>query len=115
MATIPDFSETELDVIRQTLRERYGHEVDMQLVESEIRLHKTDRELTLCPGVYWTEKDCHFIVLKTGQQNYRCRFFYRVSEEYATGIDEYNDILDCIISLLRAEADHESKRQQDTA
>lgn len=107
--TIPDFTESERWVVSSTLKERYGKEIETQDVETEIRLFPDDRELTVCPGIYWEdESGCHFIVSKTGESRYRCMFFYRVLRRYGTGKDEYDNLGDCVIALLRVQADHDS-------
>ena len=36
--------------------------------------------------------------------------FYKVTEEYGTGVMEYADMADCIIALLQTQADHHSQR-----
>lgn len=115
MSSIPEFTDTELGVVQQTLKERYGHEIETQLADSDIRLHSTDRELTLCPAIYWKVDDCHFIILKTGETAFRCQFFYSVREEYGTGVREYDDILDCVVSLLRTQSDHSVERNNSAA
>jgi len=104
---IPEFTKTEITTIETTLAERYGEPVEIQLADTEIRLDSYVRELTSCPAVYWKAGKCNFLVIKTGQQTYRCQFFYSVRHEYGTGIKEYNDLLDCLVSLLRVQADHE--------
>nr|WP_296917071.1 hypothetical protein [Thiocapsa sp.] len=44
MATIPDITDTEQWVLRTTLRERYGRDLELQLADAEIRLHASDCE-----------------------------------------------------------------------
>jgi len=65
---IPDFNDTELWVIRE--------EVDIQNAATELRLDPSDRELTLCPVVYWKEQ--------AGEKIYRNQFFYNVRDQYDT-------------------------------
>jgi len=42
------------------------------------------------------------------------QFFYRIHQQYGTGIEEYDEIEDCIISLLRVQADHTRNSQQES-
>ena len=106
---IPDFNDAERWVVAGALKERYGKDIETQDVETEIRLLPDDRELTACPGLYWEDDDgCHFIVSKAGEGRYRCMFFYRVLRRYGTGQVEYDNLGDCMISLLRVQADHAS-------
>ncbi len=111
MSTIPDFTESELWTVRSALRERYGRPIDPELAESEIRRDPDARELTTCPALYWKEQGCAFLIMKTAAQVFRCQFFYSVREQYGTGIEEFDDLGDCVLTLLRVQADHESRRQ----
>lgn len=110
MSKIPPFTDAERDVVTQAVRERYGKEVEVQPVDAEIRMYPDDRELTEVPGLYWAERGCQFIIFKVGEGRYRCQFFYSVREQYGTGRNEYDDILDCVVTLLRVQADHEVQR-----
>jgi hypothetical protein len=114
MRGVADLTDNEMWTIQSTLRERYGHDVEVELADSEIRLQPTDRELTTCPIAYWTHDDCNFVVIKTGEKSYRGQFFYRLHQQYGTGIDEYDDLAECMVSLLQAQADHERTRKQDS-
>lgn len=115
MASIADFTDNETWVVEQTLRERYGRSIPVEAADSEIRLHPTDRELTLCPILYWEAGGCHFVIIKTGDKRYRCQFFYRVHEQYGTGVDEYDDLAECAVSLLQSQTDHERRQAQPSA
>ncbi|MDA8383300.1 MAG: hypothetical protein M0037_09615 [Betaproteobacteria bacterium] len=107
---IPDFSDAELWVINSALKERYGHAVEVQLADSELRLYPEDRELTVCPTVYWNERGAGFVLCKVAESRYRCYFFYSVREQFGTGRDDYDDLAECVTTLLRLQADHEQKR-----
>ena len=111
MTSISDFSDTEKWVVRSALDERWGHgTVELQLADVEVRLSASDRELTSCPAVYWEAQGCHFVLIKTGEQRYRSQFYYAGHEQYGTGIDEYSDLSECVLTLLRMQADHELAR-----
>ncbi len=114
MHKIDDFSDSEIWTIETTLKERYGEPRQIELAESEIRLHPTDREVTLCPVVYWEDQDCHFVICKTGDRRYRCQFFYRIHQQFGTGVEEYDDLAECTVSLLQAQADYERERRSET-
>lgn len=106
MNTIPEYTTAEIDAIKATLQQRYGKSIGIELVDTELRLDLGSSDLTQCPAVYWQVGRCNFVVSKTGIDCYRCQFFYGVNKQFGTGIDEYNDIAECVISLLRAHADH---------
>ena len=113
MQEVPDISDSETWVIRTTLRERYQEDVELQIADSEIRLRPSDRTLTSCPVWYWQHGECHFIIFKTGTRKYRSQFFYRPYQQYGTGKREYDDIAECTVALLQAQADHEAKERGD--
>jgi hypothetical protein len=108
MSGIPDFSDSELWIINTSLQELFGVPIELQLAETEMRLDKGKTELMPCPTVYWEADNCHFVVVKTGDRKYRCQFFYRIHQMYGTGVDEYDDLTECVVSLLQVQADHHS-------
>lgn len=111
MSNIPNITETELWTIKSSLDERWGKDaITPEQVDVEARLDPSDRELTDCPAVYWQQDDCHFVIMKTADQAYRTQFYYGNREQFGTGIREYDDIAECVISLLRLQADYESTR-----
>ena len=105
MSTIEDYTDSELWLIKSTLKERYGKDVDIQLADIELRLNPYATELTPCPAAYWEDEGCHFIVCKSGDSRYRCQFYYRVHQMYGTGVEEYDDLSECIVTLLQVQAD----------
>lgn len=110
MSKVPDFTDTERDVVAQTVKERFGKVVEVQAADAEIRMYQDDRQLTDVPLLYWKERSCQFVIFKVGESRYRNQFFYSVREQFGTGRDEYNDIFDCVVTLLRVQADHEAQR-----
>jgi len=107
MTKIPDFTQSETWTIESTLKERWGKDnaIELQFADTEIRLHLGDRETTNCPAIIWQHEGCNYIIFKSGIQNYRCQFFYKGYQQYGTGVYEYDDIGDCIISLLQVQSD----------
>lgn len=108
--TIPDFTPTERGIVEELLRQRYGHDVPLELADSDPRPDPSARELTSCPTFYWTERGAHFVVFKTAEAQYRNQFFYSVNEQFGTGRADYNDIGECVGVLLKLQADHEKER-----
>ena len=105
MSAIDDFTESELWIINTTLEERYGKPMDLQLADIELRLNPYATELTPCPAAFWEHEKCKFIVCKTGPTRYRCQFYYRVHKMYGTGVEEYDDLSECMVTLLQVQAD----------
>ena len=102
MNDIPDLTDVELWGIQSTVNERWkDQQVQLELADVELQLGKESSELTGCPAVFWHVKDCDFIVVKTGSQRFRCHFFYdKDLDQYGTGITEFDDIAECIVTLL---------------
>jgi hypothetical protein len=103
----PDFTESELWTLRQTLKERYGRDVSVDLGDAEIRLHPDDRTLAVRPVAVWRERGASFAIMKVDDNRFRAQFFYRGFQQYGTGQDEYDDFLKCVVTLLQVQSDHE--------
>lgn len=114
MNEIPDITDTERWIVETTLKERYGDQVpELQFADAEIRLSPADRDLSTCPVFIWEAEGCHFVIFKTGERRYRCQFFYRAYQQYGTGVHEYDDLTECTVSLLQAQADHAARERGD--
>ena len=114
MAEIPDITDSERWIVQTTLRERYGRDLETQMADAEIRLHPSDRELSACPVIVWQDDEgCHFVIFKTGDRRYRCQFFYRIHQQMGTGVNEYDDLSECAVSLLQAQADFVAQERGD--
>jgi hypothetical protein len=104
---ITDFSAAQQEFVAKLLAQRYTKQVELQLADSELQLDLLSEELTVCPTLYWNERGAHFVVYKTGEERYRCQFFYSETEQFGTGHDEYDDIEKCVVTLLQVQSDHE--------
>ena len=100
MTSIPDYTTDEIKIVSDTLAERYGKSVAVELADVELRLNPEDRTLTTCPALYWEDNECHFVVCKLGNNRFYCQFKR-----------EYHDLFDCVVTLLRVQADHQLKEQ----
>jgi hypothetical protein len=69
----PDFTKDEIRLIKDTLKERSGHEMELELADADMRLNPARSEKR-----------------------------------------RYDDLLDCVVSLLCAQADYELKEQGAT-
>ena len=110
MYEIADFSESEQWIIRTTLAERFREEVPMDLVTTEMRLNPMSSEMVECPAAYWQHEGCHFVLVKVGDGRYRAQFFYRVHRPFGTGIEEFGDLTECVVTLLQVQADHAAEQ-----
>ena len=110
---IPDIGDTERWVVESALRERYGKRVEAQLADVGLKLAPGDEQLTACPTLYWEERGAAFVITKVAEGRYRTMFFYPAElqgEQYGTGRAEFDDLFDCVTTVLRLQADHEKER-----
>jgi hypothetical protein len=106
----PNFTETERRVAETALRERYKTALPVEPIEAEMRLDPDSPVLTSCPALYWSARGAHFVVVKLASERFRSQFFYRDDQHYWTGRPEYESLIDCMLDILRAQADHERER-----
>lgn len=103
----PDFTAAEQELVARLLLRRYAKPVPLQLADSELQLDAASGELTLCPTLYWSEREAQFVVCKVADGRYRSQFFYSETEQYGTGRAEFNDLENCVTTLLQVQSDHE--------
>ena len=115
MSAIPDFTSSEEWKIQTTLAERYGAAPELQRADAEIRLSTSDRELTSCPVIIWQKNSCNFVIFKTGDRRYRSQFFYKPYKQFGTGVREYDDLSECTVASLQAQADQIAEERGDLA
>ena len=115
MVAIPEFSDSELWVLRSTLRERYGQAVEIHLADTEVRLDPSRTEVTECPAVFWKEREASFIICKLGENRFKNQFFYGPHEHYGTGRNEYDDLAECVTTILQVQSDDEREREGASA
>lgn len=92
------------------MKERYGKDIAIELADSELKLDPTSRQLTSCPTIFWQQRKANFVIFKFGDHQFKCIFYYRNYDQFGTGQDEYDDITECVTTLLQVQSDHE--RQQ---
>lgn len=108
-APAPDFTDLERDLVCELLYQRYLKPVWPELADSELQLDPASEDLTVCPTLYWSERGANFVVCKVAEQRYRCQFFYADADQYGTGHVDYVDLRNCVLTLLRIQADHEKQ------
>jgi hypothetical protein len=104
---VPDFTSAERERVATLLRRRYGEPVPVEEAEAELLLDPAQEATTSCPTLYWSARGAQFVVCKVGEARFRCQFFYTDADHYGTGRDEYADLEECTLTLLRVQADHE--------
>jgi hypothetical protein len=104
-AIVNDFSADELKLIDDALEKRYGNPVETERVDIEFG----DADVAESPAVYWEHNGCHFIVAKGEDNKFFHQFFYDDDVQYGTE-KPFDDLNNCVMSLLQAQANHELKK-----
>ncbi|MDP2751485.1 MAG: hypothetical protein Q8O31_02610 [Rhodocyclaceae bacterium] len=105
------FTDSEMSLVNQTLLERYGHAVPVDTAEAEIEEVPGSGEVDDCPVVYWKERGAHFVVFKLSDNRFRAQFFYNETTQFGTGKTGFDNLGDCLITLLQVQSDHERQMQ----
>lgn len=114
MPSVPDITDAEQWAVETTLKERWPKQgIEMQIADVEIRMYPTDRELTACPAMFWEVDKTSFVIVKVAEKTYRCQFYYRGYQQYGTGKSEFDDITDCVVTMLQVHADKETKDREE--
>jgi hypothetical protein len=111
---IPGFTPADMNLLHVALIERFGQAVSVEEVETEIRLNPADRELTVCPALYWERDGCRFVVSKTGDNSFRSMFFWSVKDRFSTGKEEYDNLGDCLVTTLKMQEEAARLRAAET-
>lgn len=101
-----DFDEEELEVLATLLERRYGRATAFECAEAELG---GDPPQT-CAAVLWEGRGAQFVVCKTGKSRYRAQFFLGDAAALA-GRPEYEDLAECVNTLLRLQSDEERARR----
>lgn len=109
---IKPFSARERNLVSQTLLERFGHVVALQPVDAELQLNLLKEEFALCPSIMWQENGANFIVFKTGDERFRCLFYFNEALLFGTGKDEFDNLGDCVITLLQVQSEQEEQSRK---
>ena len=116
MSPVPDFTEAEQWTVETTLKERWPEQdLEIQLADVEIKMYPQDRELTVCPAMFWETGSTSFVIIKVAETTYRSQFYYRGFQQYGTGKTDYDDITDCVVTMLQVHADKEAKDREESA
>ena len=114
MSSIPDITDAEQWAVSTTLKERWpDRTIELQLADVEIRMLPSDRELTECPALFWEVDEASFVIIKVGDRVYRSQFYYRGYQQYGTGVRDFDDIAECVVTMLQVHADRETTKREE--
>jgi len=103
---IPDFSDTQINAVQQLINARYQEDTELQLADSEVQIDPQADETTACPILFWNARECNFVILKTGDDQYRAQFFYNPHDQYSTHQVFFTTVEDCVAAILREQSDY---------
>ncbi len=108
---IPDFGEREIWAVETAVKERYCKAVEVMQADVELRLDPVIPVLTVCPALVWQEGGATLVISKIGDNRFRAQFFYSVREQYGPGMEEFDDLPLCVVTVLKMQEDLEKKRE----
>jgi len=110
--SIPDFSEQQLSAVQQLINARYQEDVELLLADSEVQIDPERVDTTVCPILFWNAHECNFVVMRTGDDQYRAQYFYNPHEQYSTQQAFFTTAEDCAAAVLREQSDYERETQR---
>jgi hypothetical protein len=100
-----EFDQEELELLAALLERRYGRATAFECAEAELE----GVSPRTCAAVFWEGRGAQFMVCKTGDSRYRAQFFLGDAAAFG-GRPEYDDLAECVNTLLRLQADDERRR-----
>jgi hypothetical protein len=97
-----DFSLFETNIVKDTVCERWNN-VDIQLADVEVSRTSTSQS-TPYPALVWEASKCTFVVIKVDEAAYKCIFYYLGTQRFDTGVNEYEDLKECVVSIMKVQA-----------
>ena len=94
-----DFTQSELDTIQKHVDDRWREK------DHGVHLCDIEGDWKEQPGAVWEHKHYTFIVIKLGAFNYRSLFYFLRDKRFDAGVDQYNDLDECVDSIMKAQAD----------
>ena len=102
---IPDFTESEIHGLRETLARQFNRDVEIELTQSDVLVDPADAgndAASGCPTIAWYTAGANYIVSKIAAHQYRARFYITPHEQYDTDEADYGNLADCLAALLEA-------------
>lgn len=109
--TISDYSKNHVEAVQDLVDARFGRQISLHLGDSEVQLDPKEENLTICPLIIWNARECNFMVMKTGEDQYQARYFYNDETQYNTKQAQFTDLTDCVTAVMREQADDERQAE----
>ncbi len=94
-----DFTQFEIDIIKKHVDGRWkngNHGVHM----GDIEVGGIEKPAAIWEDTYYT-----FVIIKMAAFIYKNMFYFMRDKRFDTGIDDYNDLDECVDSIMKAQAD----------
>ncbi len=104
-----DFTPAEIEIIKKHIANRWKDE--------NYGVHLGDIEIDgkEQPAAVWEHKHYTFVVIKIGAFTYKSLFYFLRDKRFDAGVNEYNDLDECVDAIMKAQADFSlSKRPKNT-
>jgi hypothetical protein len=94
-----DFTQSEVETIQKHVDDRW-REKDHGVHLGDIEIDGEEQAAAV-----WEHKHYTFIVVKVAAFKYRALFYFLRDKRFDAGVDEYNDLDECVDSIMKAQAD----------
>lgn len=108
---IPDFTDAQLAAVQKLINTRYKEEIALELGDSDIQIDPKIQTQTSCPIIFWNARECSFVVMRTGEDQYRAQFFYNPHDQVSTHQALFTVVEDCVSAVLREQSDFEREAE----
>lgn len=109
--SIIDFSEEQVGSVQSLINARYGEETELHLGDSKVQIDPEKEEMTVCPVIFWNARDCNFVIIKTGEDQFRAQYFYTPHEQASTQQAFFTTVEDGALAVLREQSDYERESE----
>jgi hypothetical protein len=105
--SIADYTDEQVSAVQTLINNCYGEETELHLGDSEVKIDPGKKEVFVCPVIYWNARECNFVIIKSGEDQYRARYFYTPHDQVSTQQTFFTVVEDCADAVLREQSDDE--------
>ena len=100
-----DFTASEIKLTQELIDNRW-RDAKVSINLADIDFTKTGEDNAKSyPAMVWEDKSTTFVILKMAAFNYKSFFYYLHDKRFDTGVDIYENLHECVDTLLKAQAD----------
>ncbi len=102
---VEDFNEHEINIAKKLIDNRWKNgNVNIHLADIEYTKENEESPKPY-PALVWEYKVTTFVILKIANLTYKSFFYYKNNKRFDTGVLEYNDLHECVMTIMKAQAD----------